>query len=128
MPGKKPGQREREAAEIARRRPRVLIAVAVVLSLLAAWTLLAYSGALDSALRQKEKKGKSVSTESFNSNSPSKEYIYAGGRLVATEEPTGGGGCGSGPGMPGHLDATATSETNVALTWPHQPVLSIIIK
>jgi hypothetical protein len=30
-----------------------------------------------------------TSQGSFNANSPSKEYIYAGGRLVATEEPTG---------------------------------------
>ncbi len=91
MPGKKPRERERKAAEIAQRPvPPVLIAVAVVLSLLAAWTLLAYSGAFDSAFSQKGKKGKTVSTASLNSNSP-KEYIYAGGRLVATEEPAGGG-------------------------------------
>lgn len=31
-------------------------------------------------------------TGSFNAQSPSKEYIYAGGRLIATEEPGGGGG------------------------------------
>src|SRR5438270_778771 len=100
MPGKKAWLRKEKVAGIGQRGPGVLIAIAVVLSLLAAWALLAYSGALDSVLGQKERRGKSVSTASLNSNSPSKEYIYAGGRLVATEEPNGGG-CGAGPGTPG---------------------------
>ena len=91
MPRKKPRQQEQKVAETGPRGPRVLIAVAVALSLLAACTYLAYSGALDSALSQKGKQGKSVSTASLNSNSPSKEYIYAGGRLLASEEPAGGG-------------------------------------
>ena len=42
----------------------------------------------------------------------SKEYVYAGGRLVATEEPTPAGGP-----PPTNLIATATSATSVALTW-----------
>ncbi|HWN11606.1 MAG TPA: fibronectin type III domain-containing protein [Pyrinomonadaceae bacterium] len=42
--------------------------------------------------------------------SPSKEYIYAGGKLIATEE--------SSPGPPPtNLVATAQSETSVNLTW-----------
>jgi hypothetical protein len=41
-----------------------------------------------------------------------KEYIYAGGRLVATEEPAPP----SGP-PPTNLVATATSATSVAVTW-----------
>ena len=41
-----------------------------------------------------------------------KEYIYAGGKLVAVEEP----GVPSGPG-PTNLVATATAGTSVALTW-----------
>jgi hypothetical protein len=43
----------------------------------------------------------------------SREYIYAGGRLVATEEPTPPG---SGP-PPTNLLATATQPTSVGLTW-----------
>jgi hypothetical protein len=43
----------------------------------------------------------------------SKEYIYAGGRLVATEEPTPPP---SGP-PPTNLIATATSAASVAVTW-----------
>lgn len=42
----------------------------------------------------------------------SKEYIYAGGRLVATEEPNSP----SGP-PPTNLVATATSATSVDVTW-----------
>src|SRR5947209_4467209 len=42
----------------------------------------------------------------------SKEYVYAGGRLVATEEPTPVGGP-----PPTNLVATAISATSVALTW-----------
>ena len=69
------------------RKRNVMIVIAVVLSLFASWTLLAYSGALDSLLRRKKKAGGEASIQSFNSNSPSKEYVYAGGRLIATEEP-----------------------------------------
>ncbi|MDQ3649586.1 MAG: fibronectin type III domain-containing protein [Acidobacteriota bacterium] len=42
-----------------------------------------------------------------------KEYIYVGGRLVATEEPAS---TASGAG-PNNLIATATSDTGVLLTW-----------
>jgi hypothetical protein len=90
MPGERPRQREQKVAGVAQGGSSVLIAGAVVLSLLAAWTLFAYSGGLDSAIGQKDQQGKSVPTVSFSSNSPSKEYIYAGGRLLATEEPAGG--------------------------------------
>jgi hypothetical protein len=46
-----------------------------------------------------------------------KEYVYAGGRLLATEEPEGGG-CGTPPGSPGNsLVATATSGTQAVLSW-----------
>src|ERR1044072_7651326 len=34
-----------------------------------------------------------VPPSSFDPTTPAKEYIYAGGRLIATEEPTGGGNC-----------------------------------
>jgi hypothetical protein len=44
-----------------------------------------------------------------------KEYIYSGGRLVATEEPTNSS-LPAGP-PPTNLVATATSATSVTLTW-----------
>jgi hypothetical protein len=116
MPGKKARQREQKAAGIRQGGLRVFIAIAVVLSLLAAWTLLAYSGALDAAFRQKGKKGKEVSTASFNSNTPSKEYIYAGGRLVATEELTT-----TAATPPGGLSVTAVTVGQVHMTWNWSP-------
>jgi len=85
MPGKKARQPEQMLAKVQRRRSRVLIAVVVVMSLVGVWTVLAYSGAFNSASGEKGSKKQPVSTASFAS--PSKEYIYAGGRLVATEEP-----------------------------------------
>jgi hypothetical protein len=47
-------------------------------------------------------------------DSPSKEYIYAGGRLLATEEPTGGTSALSAPGS---FAATGTSDHSVHLQW-----------
>jgi uncharacterized protein YfiM (DUF2279 family) len=49
---------------------------------------------------------------SFNSNNPSKEYIYAGGRLIATEEAT----AVAAPLAPANLIARASS-TQINLTW-----------
>jgi hypothetical protein len=86
MSRKKTSRQERPGL-LTQRSPRVGVAVAVSFSLVAAWTMLAYSGALDSAFRQKGGNKRAVSIASLNSNSPSKELIYAGGRLIATEEP-----------------------------------------
>lgn len=51
---------------------------------------------------------------SFNANSPSKEYVYAGGRLIATEEPTA-----STPTLaaPTGLIVSAASTTQINLSW-----------
>lgn len=57
-----------------------------------------------------------TSSGSFNANSPSKEYIYAGGRLIATEEPA----ASAPPPAPTSFLATAqpTQSTSlVHLTW-----------
>lgn len=86
MSKKKPSQPKR-AGWLSRRGRHIVIASAVVLGLFASWTL-AHSGALDPLFKQKKKTSGTVSIQSFNSSSPSKEYIYAGGRLVATEEPS----------------------------------------
>jgi hypothetical protein len=94
-----------------RRKAQIIIVVVVVVSLFAAWTILASSGALDSVFRQKGDK-KAVSIANLNSNSPSKEYIYAGGRLVATEEPTA-----TTLAAPANLRATTTSSTQIQITW-----------
>src|SRR5881227_3341956 len=51
-------------------------------------------------------------TPSLSPTSPSREYIYAGGRLIATEEPAS-----SSLSAPTNLVATAASSTQVSLTW-----------
>ncbi|MEK6324700.1 MAG: fibronectin type III domain-containing protein [Acidobacteriota bacterium] len=96
-----------------RRKRQVVVAIAVALSLFAAWSMLAYSGALDSVFKQKGKKSGTVSIASLNSNSPSKEYVYAGGRLVATEEPSSSGNLAP----PANLKATADTVGQIATTW-----------
>jgi hypothetical protein len=53
MPVNKARQKKQEVNEVAQ-RSRVLIAVAVVLSLVGVWTVLAYSGAFNSASGEKE--------------------------------------------------------------------------
>jgi hypothetical protein len=52
-------------------------------------------------------------------SNPSKEYIYAGGKLIATEEPAPGGP------PPTNLVATAESATTVGLTWT-APVSGVV--
>src|SRR6266404_992251 len=69
-----------------RRKGQTIVAVILVVSLFAAWTMLASSGAPNSGLKQKGTKDGTVSPANFSS--PAKEYVYAGGRLVATEEPS----------------------------------------
>lgn len=70
-----------------------------------------------SCFEAQAKPGRGVSIQSFNANSPSREYIFGGGsRLLASEEASAG--CGSGPGTPGTLTATAGTQTSVALIWP----------
>jgi hypothetical protein len=95
-------------------KSQIIIVVIVVVSLFAAWTMLAYSSALDRVFSQKAEKKGPVSLASFTS--PSKEYIYAGGRLVATEEPASSG-CVSPPSPGNTLFATAQTATSVVLNW-----------
>jgi hypothetical protein len=47
-------------------------------------------------------------------SSPSKEYIYAGGRLVATEEPVN---VGSALTVPSDITAHANTATQITLSW-----------
>ncbi|MEK6288826.1 MAG: hypothetical protein AABO57_24170, partial [Acidobacteriota bacterium] len=77
-------RQKKRSGLLSRRKPQVVIAVAFVLSLIAAFTMLANSGAFD----KKGKQRQTVSLASLNSSSPSKEYIYAGTKLIATVEPT----------------------------------------
>ncbi|MEK6300440.1 MAG: fibronectin type III domain-containing protein [Acidobacteriota bacterium] len=94
-----------------------LTATALVLSLLAGGAVLARRIGLTA---QPMQESSSVKPAAFASGTPSKEYVYAGGRLVATEEPSGG--CGTPPPSPGNsLVAAAQSTTSVALNWASSP-------
>jgi hypothetical protein len=76
--------------------------------------LLAYSGALHSAFKQKGKQSGTMSIQSFNANSPSKEYVYAGGKLLATEE---SGGLQS-TGTKARFDFDGDLKTNISVFRP----------
>jgi hypothetical protein len=116
MSKKKPSRQK--CADFSRRERHIVIVAVVALSLFASWTLLAYSGALDPVFKLNANRAGTVSIQTFNSNAPSKEYIYAGGRLVATEEPTA---TSTAATAPSGLAATADTSGQVHLTWSWSP-------
>ena len=62
-------------------------AIALTLTLLLAGATAANWGRpMSTTQGSKEKKSSEVTIESLAASAPSKEYIYAGGRLIATEE------------------------------------------
>lgn len=69
------------------RRIRGGIAAAVGVSLIAGFALLGYSGSAKPVVEQKPATQGTLSPVSFGARAPSKEFIYAGGRLVAQDEP-----------------------------------------
>jgi hypothetical protein len=87
------------------RRTGIAIGVAVLLFLVA--SILANRGY---NFRQHQRGGGSVSPQSLNPASPSKEYIYAGGRMLASEEPVP-------PMPPTGLTARTLSTASVTLNW-----------
>ena len=93
----------------ARRWPAIVIAAAVALCMLAAWTMLARSGPWGPALKQSGEEEGTVSTQSFTV--ASREYIYAGGRLIATEQGGSGGVPGQGLAV---FDIEADAKTEIA--------------
>src|SRR5207302_194772 len=88
MPGKKTKSRKQRAMKVNRWQPRVMIGGAVITCVAGLFMILAYSGALNGTSGGKNSRAQistqTISTQSFTS--PTKEYIYAGSRLVATEE------------------------------------------
>jgi hypothetical protein len=73
-------------------RSRRVIVISLVLTLLGVGGVLArWSGNAVLDRQPDEKNLGQVAPQSFTPGSPSKEYIYAGGKLVATEEPITGG-------------------------------------
>ena len=73
-------------------RRGTIVAIALVLSLATAGVILGQRTRLsqDGRRRASPQSDAAISVASFDAASPSKEYVYAGGRLIATEEPPGG--------------------------------------
>ena len=69
------------------RRRLILIGVILVGLLTAGGALAQWTGIFSTVQKNKQKSGGDIVATSFDPASPSKEYIYAGGRLIATEEP-----------------------------------------
>jgi Concanavalin A-like lectin/glucanases superfamily/Ig-like domain from next to BRCA1 gene len=70
-----------------RGRRKVFIVVGLIVGLLAASAALARWSGIFAAGQKSGKPGSVVTTESLTPGSPSKEYVYAGSKLIATEEP-----------------------------------------
>lgn len=101
MSKRKSGKRSRLAASAKGSRRKIAI-ILVMLALIAAGVTAASWSVIKSRSAEPQPQQPSLA----------KEYIYAGGRLVATEEPPG-----TSLSPPVELSATATSTTQVSLTW-----------
>src|SRR5687768_6911869 len=107
-------KRNRAKGELRNRhsRRKVMLIVGTILSLILTSGALAQWAGIISVTQQKG----DIAPANFEASSPSKRYIYAGGKLVATEEPSVPA-CGSGPGTPTGLMATATPTPTISLSW-----------
>src|SRR4051812_11860532 len=68
------------------KQTKTVIALSIILGLFVVSVVLGEWQSISQ--RRGKKKSGTVTTQSLTASSPSKEYIYAGGRLIATEEPT----------------------------------------
>lgn len=90
---KSPKHRKGSARKL--RNRKTLLVCGMALALLAASVAFASWRYIESAgqKRSKDKQGALITPMGFESASPSKEYVYAGSKLIASEEPTSGGSC-----------------------------------
>ena len=102
--------RKNSARASGSRKRRLAVAITLALVFIVSVSLLAQ---VNSRRRSKGASGE-VSEASLSAGSPSKEYIYAGGRLVATEEPASSG-C-SVTSVPAWT-AVTTNSAGVMLGW-----------
>lgn len=99
------------------RRATVTVIVLALVCVLAG-SMLAQVGLRNRSGEGSKSASSDVSVMSFSPGSPAKEYVYAGGKLVATEEPVSGG-C-TPPSSPGNsLSAAAQQQPTlvVRLDW-----------
>jgi hypothetical protein len=114
MPKEKP-QKKKAPAKAEFRKKRTVATITLVLICGVGASMLAQMKSLKGG---KTKPGE-VSIASLAPGSPSKEYVYAGGRLVATEEPIASGGLLP----PTNLFATVSSfsAAQINLSWTASP-------
>ncbi len=97
-----------------RKRTIATMLILVILVLIAATAILGQRATrreqAHSSAKRKQGQSAEIAPASFASGSPSKEYIYAGGRLVATEEPTL-------VNAPSDLRITGITSSSVSLAW-----------
>jgi fibronectin type 3 domain-containing protein len=98
-------------------RRRVFVVAGLILSLIAASAAFGQLSSLWSTAPKAVQKKADITTQSLTPGSPSKEYIYAGGRLVATEEPQPACVPPQAPTAP----AATPGNTQVTLTWAASP-------
>ncbi len=98
------------------RNRAAVVAVCLIVTLVAGGAILASGGGGWFAAKSV---APSPQGNPLDPGNPSKEYVYAGGRLLATEEPPAPSGCGNSPTTPSALVATAefTPQLKVTLTW-----------
>lgn len=106
MPRRK-GRKAYKPARLKRHRAKVAIVIVLVLTVIATATMFAKRPGISLFRRSPQ-----IAPASLQAGSPSKEYIYVGGRLVATEEPVSVSIL-----PPSGLEATADSTTQVTLHW-----------
>src|SRR5688500_1354546 len=71
------------------KRPMLTLTAILIALMMAGGALAQWSGVF-SFMQPSPSKAGEPSPASFTANAPAKEYIYAGGKLIATEEPGGG--------------------------------------
>src|ERR1051325_1685206 len=98
------------------KRGRLVTAVVLALSLIAAGAALAQRGFFSPAPQEQNKQGAQVSPTALTPSTPSKEYVYAGSRLVATEEPTSQTGANGAAFVSQSVPASMTAGQSYSVT------------
>ena len=85
---RKRGAGRRRTTAVGHNRRRMVVAIALVLSVVTAGVIFGQrTGRFSQASRNKAGRSQESGITPASFDTPSKEYIYAGGRLIATEEP-----------------------------------------
>ena len=106
-----------------------LIVLLALTGVLAQWTSLQRPAPVSKTVAAVPTAGQAskITSAAFDASSPSKEYVYAGGRMVATGEP-GGGGSGGGGSCSGQANPRADFDQDhkSEMTYYHNGVFGIL--